>query len=100
MNQANQSNESAVYVSLEFTPNPNTLKYSVNRELLDKGAVNFIKKEDAEKLVGKTVTWTSTSGKKISGIITKAHGNSGAVLVRFDDKGLPGQSLGTKVDIQ
>ncbi len=57
------------------------------------------KKEDAEKLVGKTVIWSSSSGKKISGSITKAHGNSGAVLVRFDDKGLPGQSLGTKVDI-
>lgn len=40
---------SDVYVSLEFTPNPNTLKYSVNRELLNKGAVNFIKKDDAEK---------------------------------------------------
>ena len=35
-----------VYVSLEFTPNPNTLKYSVNRQLLDKGAVNFVKAED------------------------------------------------------
>jgi Fe-S cluster biogenesis protein NfuA len=41
--------ESAVYVSLEFTPNPNTLKYSVNRKLLEKGAANFTKKEDAEK---------------------------------------------------
>src|SRR5277367_3252293 len=30
-----------VYVSLEFTPNPNTLKYSVNRELLARGAANF-----------------------------------------------------------
>lgn len=40
--------QSEVYVSLEFTPNPNTLKYSVNRELLDRGAVNFTKKEDAE----------------------------------------------------
>src|SRR5271168_2026285 len=37
-----------VYVSLEFTPNPNTLKYSVNRELLASGAVNFVKKSDAE----------------------------------------------------
>jgi Fe-S cluster biogenesis protein NfuA len=37
-----------VYVSLEFTPNPNTLKYSVNRELLDHGAANFTKKEDAD----------------------------------------------------
>ncbi|MEO5969558.1 MAG: NifU family protein [Bdellovibrionia bacterium] len=35
-----------VYVSLEFTPNPNTLKYSVNRQLLERGAVNFVKAED------------------------------------------------------
>lgn len=37
-----------VYVSLEFTPNPNTLKYSVNRTLLEQGAVNFTRKEEAE----------------------------------------------------
>ncbi len=37
-----------VYVSLEFTPNPNTLKYSVNVTLLEKGAVNFLNKKDAE----------------------------------------------------
>jgi Fe-S cluster biogenesis protein NfuA len=37
-----------VYVSLEFTPNPNTLKYSVNRELLERGAANFTKKEEAD----------------------------------------------------
>ena len=40
--------QSDVYVSLEFTPNPNTLKYSVNRQLLDQGAVNFITKADAD----------------------------------------------------
>ncbi len=40
--------DSAVYVSLEFTPNPNTLKYSVNRKLLEKGAANFTKIEDAK----------------------------------------------------
>ncbi|MBS1957885.1 MAG: NifU family protein [Bdellovibrionales bacterium] len=40
--------QSAVYVSLEFTPNPNTLKYSVNRKLLDKGAANFTNLADAE----------------------------------------------------
>ncbi len=31
----------AVSVNLEFTPNPNTLKFVVNRSLLEKGAVNF-----------------------------------------------------------
>jgi Fe-S cluster biogenesis protein NfuA len=42
------ANTSPVYVSLEFTPNPNTLKYSVNRELLARGAVNFLNKSEAE----------------------------------------------------
>jgi Fe-S cluster biogenesis protein NfuA len=37
-----------VYVSLEFTPNPNTLKYNVNRELLSKGSANFRSLKDAE----------------------------------------------------
>ena len=40
--------QSAVYVSLEFTPNPNTLKYSVNRKLIEKGAANFTKLADAQ----------------------------------------------------
>lgn len=39
---------SQVYVNLEFTPNPNTLKYSVNRTLLEKGALNFVKKDQAK----------------------------------------------------
>lgn len=43
------ANQSDVYVSLEFTPNPNTLKYSVNRTLLTRGAVSLSRKEDAEK---------------------------------------------------
>jgi Fe-S cluster biogenesis protein NfuA len=40
--------QNEIYVSLEFTPNPNTLKYSVNRQLLTKGAVSFVKKADAD----------------------------------------------------
>jgi Fe-S cluster biogenesis protein NfuA len=36
-----------VYVSLEFTPNPNTLKYSVNRTLAERGAVNMTTAADA-----------------------------------------------------
>ncbi|MBC7384993.1 MAG: NifU family protein [Cryobacterium sp.] len=39
-----------VYVSLEFTPNPNTLKYSVNRQLLkSRTTANFGTKDDADK---------------------------------------------------
>ncbi len=35
------------HVELEFTPNPNTLKYTTSVPLLLAGAVNFIKAEDA-----------------------------------------------------
>ncbi|HEX55026.1 MAG: 50S ribosomal protein L35ae [Candidatus Altiarchaeales archaeon] len=59
---------------------------------------NCSKKEDAVKLVGKKVKWTTPSGKKIMGKITKPHGRKGAVVVRFN-KGLPGQALGTEVEI-
>src|SRR4051812_48122784 len=37
----------AVDVSLEFTPNPNTLKFVVNQALLDKGALNYTNLESA-----------------------------------------------------
>jgi len=40
---------SQVYINLEFTPNPNTLKYSVNRVLVEKGARNFIRPQDAQQ---------------------------------------------------
>jgi Fe-S cluster biogenesis protein NfuA len=42
-------NDSPVYVSLEFTPNPNTLKYSVNRTLISRGAASFSNEQEAEK---------------------------------------------------
>lgn len=38
-----------VQVNLEFTPNPNTLKYSVNREFLNKGTLNITSQQDAKK---------------------------------------------------
>lgn len=53
---------------------------------------------DAEKLVGKKVTWTSSSKKEIKGQITAAHGNSGAVRALFE-RGLPGQAQATKVQV-
>lgn len=37
----------AVHVELEFTPNPDSLKYRVNRSLLAHGAKNFSSREDA-----------------------------------------------------
>jgi len=56
-------------------------------------------KQDADKLKGKKVIWTSPAGKKLEGKISKAHGSKGAVLVRFE-KGLPGQAIGTEVSIE
>ena len=44
------------------------------------------------------VVGASDNPNKIVGKISKAHGNGGAVLARFD-KGLPGQAVGTEVDI-
>lgn len=52
----------------------------------------------AQGIVGKRVVWKTSTGKEIVGSVGKAHGNSGAVLVRFD-KGLPGQAVGTEVEI-
>jgi large subunit ribosomal protein L35Ae len=57
-------------------------------------------KEGAEKLIGKIATWI-TPGKdknEIKGKIVNFHGRNGAVRVLFE-KGLPGQALGTKVNI-
>jgi len=70
-------------------------QYSNQMVIMPEGCEN---KEDASKLVGKKVYWTTPSGKHIVGKIRKAHGRKGAVLVKFN-KGLPGQALGGEVDI-
>jgi large subunit ribosomal protein L35Ae len=56
-------------------------------------------KEKAKDLLKKTVVWLTPTKKEIKGTITKEHGNKGAVRVKFE-KGLPGQAIGTKVNVQ
>ena len=56
-------------------------------------------KEKAAPLVGKKVTWTNEKGNAIVGKVASAHGNSGAIRAIFE-KGMPGQSLGKKVQIE
>jgi len=56
-------------------------------------------KDEANKLAGKKVIWKTLTGKEIIGKITHAHGNNGAMLVRFE-KGLPGQAIGTKLVVE
>ncbi|MDD5418028.1 MAG: 50S ribosomal protein L35ae [Candidatus Nanoarchaeia archaeon] len=53
----------------------------------------------ASNLQGRTVVWKTASGKEIFGKITQPHGNSGVVKVKFR-RGLPGQSVGTEVEIK
>jgi len=55
--------------------------------------------KDANKLIGRTVVWTSSTGKQLKGTITRSHGNNGAVRAHFKKAGVPGQALGTKIRI-
>ena len=56
-------------------------------------------KEKAAGLVGKGVVWKTPANKELKGKISGAHGNKGAVRALFET-GIPGQALGTKVEIQ
>ncbi len=56
------------------------------------------KKEAAAKLLEKKVEWTTATGKKILGKVSRVHGSKGAIVARFE-KGIPGQALGTDVEI-
>ncbi|HLD15154.1 MAG TPA: 50S ribosomal protein L35ae [Candidatus Nanoarchaeia archaeon] len=56
-------------------------------------------KKKAAGLIGKKVSWKTPSGKEINGKITNAHGNTGALRVLFE-RGMPGQSVGTKLKVE
>ena len=58
--------------------------------------------EEAEKVIGKKVVWTSEGKNKIQivGKISALHGRKGAVRAIFSEKGLPGQALGQKILIE
>lgn len=66
-----------------------------NQMIIEVEAVST--REDAEEYVGKKVTY-NTGKKEIAGKVTAAHGNSGALRVRFET-GMPGQALGETVQI-
>lgn len=72
---------------------------SPNQMIIEIEGVDNIEK--AEKLVGKTVVWKSPGAKdvKITGKISFAHGRNGKIRAIFE-RGMPGQSLGTKVKIE
>jgi large subunit ribosomal protein L35Ae len=57
--------------------------------------------KSAEKFVGKSAVWTSDGKekKKISGKIASIHGGNGVIRAIFE-KGLPGQAVGSEVEIK
>ncbi len=55
-------------------------------------------REKATAYVGKAVKWTTPSGKVIAGKVASSHGNGGALRVVME-KGLPGQAVGTELEI-
>ena len=70
--------------------------YKPRHFILDVGTK---KREEAEKFVGKKVSWTSPAGKIINGKIASPHGNKGLVRAIFE-KGLPGQAITTEVMVK
>ena len=56
-------------------------------------------KKKAASLVGKSVSWKSPAGKILTGKIAATHGNNGVVRAIFEI-GLPGQAIGSKVEIK
>ena len=56
-------------------------------------------REEAKKMKGKEVVWKSPAGKEIRGKIADAHGNNGLVRAIFE-RGLPGQSITTEVEVK
>jgi len=57
-------------------------------------------RESATEFVGKSATWKSPGKepKTITGKISSAHGSNGVLRAIFE-KGLPGQAIGTSVEI-
>lgn len=75
-----QNAQEMIEVSLEFTPNPNTLKYVVNRTLLESGAANFPTKESAERspLAKRLFAVLGVSGVMVGrNFVTVTKGNEG-----------------------
>jgi len=60
---------------------------------------NIKSRKEANKLIGRTVVWETPTGKELKGVITRAHGNNGAVRAHFKKTGVPGQALGKQIKI-
>ncbi|MEK6813072.1 MAG: 50S ribosomal protein L35ae [Nanoarchaeota archaeon] len=61
--------------------------------------ITGVDKKKAVGYLGKQVVWKSPAGKEIKGMISRIHGNKGVMSVIFE-KGMPGQAIGTAVEVQ
>lgn len=68
-----------------------------NHMIIQIDSINSIEK--AKELIKKQVIWKTPKGNEIKGVISNAHGNKGAVRAIFE-KGMPGQSVGKKVEVK
>ena len=73
-----------------------TTQYDNQMIILVNGIEN---REKAASLVKKKVVWKSPAGKEINGEVRSPHGSNGCVRVLFE-RGMPGQSLGKKIQIE
>lgn len=73
--------------------------YTPRHFLIEMDGINS--REEASKFVGKDVEWTSPGKepKVIRGKVSSAHGNKGVIRAVFE-KGLPGQAIGTDVEVK
>jgi large subunit ribosomal protein L35Ae len=60
--------------------------------------IGLISRDEAKKMAGKNVVWTSPAGNKIKGKVSDAHGNNGLVRAIFE-RGLPGQAVTSEIEI-
>ena len=71
----------SVNIQLEWTPNPSTLKYVVDRTLMPKGAMNFTSKEGVEArspLASKLMSIEGVTGVMLgSNFVTVTKGEAG-----------------------
>ena len=56
-------------------------------------------RKEAALFVGRSLSWKSSAGLIIKGKIAATHGRNGVVRAIFE-KGLPGQALAQKVEIE
>lgn len=56
-------------------------------------------KSKALALKGRKAQWTNSSGKARIGVVMDAHGDKGAIRVRFE-KPLPPSSIGSKIFVK